>query len=124
MTQRRRRRALRWLIEGFKRADADASGAVDRGEPHAIAFLLRRVERLEDVAHDFVGHADAGVADLDDDVAATLSERGAGAILWRGAGDAQREGPAVRHCVSGIQAEVEQRILQEGHIAADDRGRP
>jgi hypothetical protein len=36
MTQRRRRRALRGLIEGFKRADADASGAVDRGELEAV----------------------------------------------------------------------------------------
>ena len=71
----RERRALpQRAVDGDVAADLQHD-AVDRreAEPGTAVRILRREERLEDARARLVGHADAGVADLEHDVAARRS---------------------------------------------------
>ena len=93
-------------------------------EPKArpLALRLGGEERLEDAALDRLGDADAGVGDRQDgEVAAEGPARDlAEGLLHRPPFEAQRQAPTVGHRIAGIDAEVQDRVLELPGIARDD----
>ena len=89
--------------------------ARDDREAEAVAFCFRRREQRREGARALlVGHAHAGVAELDADV------RGRGAVareLERAGGD--REAAAVGHRLDGVEREVQEDLLELRGVGHD-----
>ena len=90
--------------------------AVDlrQAEPRAVADILGRVERLEGMGLNLLGHARAGVGDGDHDVLARHDLglcRGIG-LVEIGVGGLDGELAAVRHGVARIDGEIEDADLE------------
>jgi len=96
---------------------------VDRGEAEtcALAGFLGREEGFEDAVLYLGGHPGAGVFHADQDVGP-----GSGGQVQSRIGriehlvlSFQREGPGPYHGVPGIDAEIEQELVQLGRVARD-----
>src|SRR3954469_5560853 len=97
--------------------------AIHGGEPEtrALAWRLRREERIEDARLNFRGHADTGVADEDVDVAAGLHWRSANGKRFRHVDHVGREAKltAREHGVACVDGQVYQRVLELRRINAN-----
>ncbi len=98
--------------------------AVDHGEaePGALAERLGGEERIESTLDHVGGHAGAGVGHAERNVLSWLEFALAGAVLVKPAvGGFDGDAAAFRHGVAGVDAEVEQRVLE---LRSVDQRRP
>ena len=97
---------------------------VDHGEAEAgaLADRLGREERLEHLGGEFGGHADAGVGHAEGEILARrhVVARGGMAVEPFVVG-LDRDAAAVGHGVAGVDAEVQQRVLELWRV---DQSRP
>ena len=92
-----------------------------QAQPRALVRRLGCEKRVEDMVNDFRGDAQAGVADLDDhEFARPGPGHGAGKHVVHLLGiQLHRQHPAVGHGVTGVDAEVDDHLLQLGGVAHD-----
>src|SRR6266436_1944913 len=106
------------------RAAALLDDAVDRGESEtrALAGLLRREERLEEVREGIRVHAGAAVADFEQDVGPGGRARGARQrrrFAGADVGGADDQPPTVRHGIAGIDGQVHDDLLDLARVGLD-----
>ena len=130
-----RRPVMARQVEAHRRALADlrvdphlparlAHEAVDhrQAEARALADRLRREERVERLGDDIRAHAGAGIGHAEREVLAGIEVALLGAtVVEPFVGGLDGDAPAIRHRVAGVDAEVEQRILE---LARIDQHRP
>ncbi len=92
-------------------------------EPGALAHILGREERIENLVADGWRDAGAGIADLDDDIVArTLDADGNGLThAKRDVARRERQRAAAFHRIAGVDGKVDQCRTQLRPI---DQGRP
>src|SRR5215470_14419159 len=116
-------RAPAHLRFGIDKTAGLLDDAVDGGKSETCAFtdVLRRKERLKDLVHDVMWDADANIGDLNLHVVRRRHSLvvEASAFLRANIGGSDRQSSAVRHCITRIDGEVHDHLLELRDVGPD-----